>query len=118
MDKKGTLVRAVTGGVSGFLNGLFGSGGGVIAVMQLKKQGLEETRAHATATLIMLVLSSLSLLLYALYDTVPFKEGLSFIPGGLLGAVIGATLLKKIQAPALKKTFGGALIIAGVVMLV
>ena len=47
MKNKKTAVLA--GIFAGFLNGLFGSGGGIIAVPLFKKSGLSQKEAQATA---------------------------------------------------------------------
>ena len=109
--------EAAAGAVCGLLNGLFGSGGGVVAVMFLRSIIGDETRAHATATLTMLLMSSVSLALYAAYGLVDWGSGLMFVPGGFAGALIGGSLLKKIKSQKLRKLFGGVLCASGVVML-
>ena len=48
------------GGVTGLLNGLFGSGGGMVAVPLLEHGGLEPARAHATSIAVILPLTALS----------------------------------------------------------
>lgn len=111
------MSEALAGAVCGVLNGLFGSGGGVVAVMFLRKIIGDEKRAHATATLTMLLMSSVSLGLYAANGLVDWGSGLMFVPGGFVGALIGGTLLKKIEADKLKRLFGGVLCASGAVML-
>ena len=110
-------VEALAGAVCGLLNGLFGSGGGVVAVMFLRRIIGDERRAHATATLTMLLMSSVSLALYAANGMVDWGSGLMFVPGGFAGALVGGALLKKIEAKKLKKLFGAVLCVSGVVML-
>jgi len=113
--KKGQLVLA--GAVSGFLNGLFGSGGGVLAVMFLRKMLGDEKKAHASATLMILIMSVVSFLLYLKGESVDFKQGLTFMPGGVVGAVAGSLFLKNIQSDTLRRIFGGVIALSGVVML-
>ena len=105
------------GAISGFLNGLFGSGGGVIAVMFFRKLLKDEKKAHASATLMILFMSIISFTLYSIYGNVEWKTGFMFVPGGLIGAVAGTFILKKINPTKLKKVFAIILIIAGLVML-
>jgi uncharacterized membrane protein YfcA len=109
---------ALAGIVSGFLNGLFGSGGGVLAVMFLRKMIGDERKAHATATLMILVMSIVSFALYALNGHVEFKEGLAFMPGGVVGALLGSAFLKNIKSDVLRRVFGGVIAVSGVVMLI
>ncbi len=112
--KKGKIVLA--GLTSGFLNGLFGSGGGVIAVMFLRNIIGDEKKAHASATLMILIMSIVSLTLYGIYGHIDFSTGIKFIPGGIVGAIIGTSFLKNMQSEKVKKLFGIILIVSGVVM--
>jgi len=59
--KKSSKQRWVGGLLPGFLNGLLGTGGGILAVQQLKVRGCSPQEAHATALGLMLPLSALSL---------------------------------------------------------
>ena len=109
---------AIAGVVSGFLNGLFGSGGGVLAVMFLRKIVGDERKAHASATLMILIMSVVSFILYAVNGSVDFEQGLTFMPGGIIGAIAGTAFLKSIKGDVLRKVFGAVIAISGVVMLI
>lgn len=118
MGKKARLLRqALAGAVSGLFNGLFGGGGGVVAVLALRGLLSDEVRAHATATMTMFALSGLSFFLYALSGQIAWREGLMLLPGGLVGALIGARALKRIGGAPLKRIFGGLLAASGLFML-
>lgn len=117
MKNKKTPYMAVSGVVSGFLNGLFGSGGGVVAVMFLRKIIGDEKKAHASATLMILIMSIVSFAFYAMYGHVDWANGWRFVPGGIIGAILGTIFLKKIKTDKLKKLFGLVLVISGTVML-
>ena len=104
---------------SGFLNGLFGSGGGLITVPLLEKLlQAEPKKAHATSVSIILPLSAMSAFLYLKGRHLDFSEAVWFIPFGIPGAVVGAWLLKKVSNRWLKKIFGILLIFAAVRMAV
>ena len=94
----------------GLLGGFFGSGGGILAVALLQKQGLEPRRAHATSIAIILPLSLISLIVYWL-------NGLPFFVPALLGSAAGAVLLKKIPVQLLKLIFAGLILYSGVRLL-
>ncbi len=49
---------ALIGAAAGFLNGLFGSGGGIAAVPLLEKNGVEKKKAHAESVALIMVLSA------------------------------------------------------------
>ena len=115
--KSRKLKLVLSGVVSGLLNGLFGSGGGVVAVMFLRDITKDEKKAHASATLMILIMSILSLFLYSSRGDVDWQTGFKFIPGGIIGAVLGTFILKKMTNDKLKKFFAVILIISGGVML-
>lgn len=119
MEKKKLKLKemATAGLTSGFLNGLFGSGGGIVAVMFMRKITKDEKKAHAAATLMILILSGVSLFFYGINGHVDWRNGWKFIPGGLVGAVLGTFFLKKIKPQKLRKIFSCILIISGGVML-
>ena len=116
MDK-GKIKKTAAGITSGFFNGIFGSGGGVVAVMFLRNILGNEKKAHASATLMILVMSCVSFGFYAFYGHVDWQTGFMLVPGGVVGAVIGTVLLKNIKNNKLKKVFAVVLVVSGVVML-
>jgi len=100
------LLASLTGFLVGILNGLFGSGGGMIAVPFLKKMGLDQKSAHATSVSIILPLSLLSAVIYISKNSMQINDVFTFLPGGILGAALGAFLMKKISPKFLQKIFG------------
>lgn len=108
----------VVGGVTGIANGLFGSGGGMLSVPLLESTGLEAKKAHASSIAITLPLSVISTVIYSLKGHINYSLALKFVPLGLLGAIVGSWLLKKISNKILKKIFGIILIISGIRMLI
>ena len=86
----------------------------MIVVPFLEKADVEPQKAHATSLAIILPLSIVSSFLYYRYGNFNIIEALKYIPGGIIGAIVGAVLLKKIPNIMLKKTFGIIIIIAGV----
>ena len=112
--------KIMIGCVTGFANGLFGSGGGTIVVPAMERfLGVEEHKAHATAIAVILPLSVLSLLIYL------WKTGLGDVwqtalwasAGGLAGGFVGAKLLNKVSGIWLHRIFGVFLIAAAVRMI-
>lgn len=97
--------------VAGLINGLFGSGGGTIVVPALVFiMGLEDHKAHATAISIILPLSIISTIIYLLNNTIPIKESIWVMVGGLFGSYVGARLLNKVPVTILRKIFGSLII--------
>lgn len=101
----------------GAVNGIFGAGGGIMAVPLLRKMGLEKKPAHTNAVAVILPISVLSGVMYLLKGYVTFSAALPYIPSGVVGAVLGTYILKKISPLWLKRIFGIFIIYAGVRLL-
>lgn len=117
MKNSNKLLLTLGGFGVGVLNGLFGAGGGALMVPLLAKSGLDTKRCHAGAIAVILPITLLSAALYLKDGHVTPAEALPYIPGGLIGSVIGAVFLKKIANRWLKGAFGVLIVIAGVRML-
>ncbi len=115
--KKETVFSALSGISIGLVNGLFGAGGGMLAVPILRKSGMEQKTAHANAVAVILPVSIVSASLYLWKDYVNLSDALIYIPTGIIGALIGTYVLKKISPFLLKKIFGAFMIYAGIRLL-
>lgn len=101
------------GFTAGIANGLFGSGGGTIAVpamVFLLKE--DEHQAHATALLIILPLTMASAFFYLTNNYIDWNITWKAMAGGVFGGAIGAFLLNKFSSALLRKIFGAFMIIA------
>lgn len=102
----------------GVINGMFGAGGGMIAVPALKRLGLNQKSAHENAVAVILPITIISAVLYLMKGYVEFKAALSFIPTGLIGSYIATLIIKKISPVWLKRIFGGFMVYAGARLLI
>ena len=109
--------RLVLGSATGGANGLFGGGGGMLAVPLLQKTGLSVQKAHATAILVILPVSLFSFLLYALNGFYDFSVLIPTALGVTLGGLIGAKLLKLLPMKIISIVFAFLQAFAGVWML-
>ncbi len=116
-DKKKTAISVLWGVVIGTINGMFGAGGGMIAVPVLKKLGLEQKQAHANAIAVILPITVLSAGLYMFRGTVKLSDAWIYLPTGVIGALLGTFCLKKISPVWLKRIFGGFMVYAGIRLL-
>lgn len=98
----------------GSLNGFFGSGGGVIAVPVLERDGCSAKQAHASSVALIFVLSLVTTAAYWLNDGLDFGTAWQYIPWGLGGAVAGALFLRRISSVWLHRVFGLLIIAAAV----
>ena len=115
---KKTLKSAALGVGVGLIHGVFGAGGGMLAVPILKSQGLNQKSAHANAVAVILPITVLSAVLYLVKGTVSLADSLAFIPTGLIGSVIATFVLQKFSNKWLQKIFAAFMIYAGVRLLI
>ena len=112
---KYTLIGACTG----LANGIFGSGGGMIAVPALYiLLNMDEHRSHATAISIILPLTVVSTFVYMGNGHIEMDVAFRVIPGGIVGGYAGARLLKKCPDGLLRKIFGIFIIAGGIKMII
>lgn len=91
---------------SGMINSLLGTGGGILVITILSKIGLNSKKAHSTSICIILPICIFSAFLYLSRQKVKISNATEYIFGGILGSVIGAFILSKINPKILKKFFG------------
>lgn len=115
MKNKKTAVLAGT--LAGILNGLFGSGGGTVAVPLLKKGRFSQKEAQATALFMMFILSAVSAGIYLFEGHLSFSDAAGYIPGGIFGGVAASVCFKKIKPALLRKIFGGLVTFSAAKML-
>lgn len=116
--RKRIMYSLVIGGVAGFLNGLFGGGGGMIVVPLLMWMlKLESKVAHATAILIILPLSITSGLFYASFGNLDLSVLIPAGVGVVGGGIVGAFLLKKLSSKWVVIIFSIVMAVAGAKML-
>ncbi|MCX7842397.1 MAG: sulfite exporter TauE/SafE family protein [Clostridia bacterium] len=107
------------GMVTGLANGLFGSGGGTIAVPAMVLiLGAEEHKAHATAIAVILPLTFASAFFYISHNYVNWELTYKIVLGGVIGGYIGARLLNICPANILRKIFAVFMIFAAVRMII
>lgn len=108
----------IIGSVSGFANGLFGSGGGSIVVPCMEKfLGIPTHEAHATAIAVILPLSAVSMFFYLGKAELELWPVVLTCAGGSVGGFAGAKLLKKLSAAWIHKIFGLCMAVASIKMI-
>ena len=112
------MKKFFTGVLCGVFNGLLGAGGGIVAVLSLRKfLGIDTHKSHATAIAIILPLTTISAAIYLSGYQVDIAVAAWVTAGGMIGGTIGAKLLKKISANILHKIFGAVMIFAAIRMM-
>lgn len=120
MEKKHfnfNIKNSLIGIFTGFVNGIFGSGGGTLLVPILNNiVDVEEHKSHATALAIIIFLTSASSVIYISKGTYEFSLTLKVAIGSVIGGIIGAKLLSKVTGKFLRISFGAIMIIASIRM--
>lgn len=116
MKKKYKL--GLLGLVMGVINGFLGSGGGIVAVHYLEKNGFKQDEAHATSLFIMLPMCIISGGSYLLFGNAKFSNDVfMLIIGGAAGGILGALILGKLKVKCLDIVFTLFILVSGVRML-
>ena len=112
---KRNILLVASGILEGAVNGLFGGGGGMIAVPSARSfLKIPQKNAHATALFIMLPVSAVSALLYVAKGSFELSVGLPACLGAVIGGGAGALLLKNADDGALGYVFAAVVFAAGV----
>ena len=111
------LKLALFGLAAGLCNGLFGSGGGIVAVSALEGVAhLPTKKAHATAIALILPLTIVSIWRYSSFMRADVPTLLGVTAGGVAGSFIGSFMLKRFSADVIRKIFGVVIIVAALRM--
>jgi uncharacterized membrane protein YfcA len=109
-------LTAAAGFGAGIVNGLLGTGGGILLLLVLRRHA--DTRdAFASALLCILPLSALSVILHlrdgSLSLELLLSDALPYLLGAVPGGLIGACLLDRISLSALQYLFAALLLFSG-----
>ncbi|MGA0010234.1 MAG: sulfite exporter TauE/SafE family protein [Candidatus Nanopelagicales bacterium] len=105
------------GAGAGIVSGLFGVGGGIVLVPYLVLvRGWQQKQAQATSLVMVAMAATAGLVQYALADQVVWAAGAAVLVGGLVGALVGSSLVARLQSWILQVAFAGLLIIAALRM--
>ena len=99
----------------GTINGLLGSGAGMVLVPALiifKK--FSAYSARGTSLFILLFSSMVSLISYLNYNVVDYSLVIKLVIGGMIGGFIGAKFVDKIPPRILRISFGAFMIFTGI----
>ena len=111
------IKNTIIGIFTGFVNGIFGSGGGTLLVPILNNiLDVEEHKSHATALAIIIFLSTTSSVIYISKGTYDITLTIQAAIGSIIGGIIGAKLLCKVTGRFLRISFGAIMIIAALRM--
>jgi uncharacterized protein len=102
---------------AGLLSGGFGIGGGVVMVPLLVAVGLDRHRAHATSLASIFPIAVAGAVTFAISGEVNLGLGVLVGVGGVIGSIVGASLMNRLSARSLSIFFGLVLLAAGIRMI-
>jgi uncharacterized protein len=116
-----TEVRAwklvLIGLVTGLLSGGFGVGGGIILVPLLLAVGMDRHRAHATSLASIFPIALAGAVTFGLSGEIDIGLGIAVGIGGVLGSMVGASLMNRMSTRSLSIFFGLVILGAGIRMI-
>lgn len=118
MTTKKIIFGILLGAAAGFVNGFFGGGGGMIIVPLLVfVMRFSVRESHATAIAIILPISIISGVIYALNGYFDLEIGIPTGIGTVVGGLLGAVLLSKLRSGVIVVIFSVVMAVAGIRML-
>lgn len=123
------IILVLLGAAAGLLNGLLGTGGGILLVYTMRlwahqrlKDGSEQLAAqrdvYASALSVMLPISIFSAVHYARAGTLDMVTFSPLLLPSVIGGVLGGYLLDKLRIDWLKRLFALIVLCSGVLMIV
>ena len=113
------IISLFCGAAIGIICGLFGGGGGILAIPVLTKlYKMQEKQAHATSLFVMLPLSFIAAVAYFCGNKVQIMPSVYVCTGMSIGGIIGIKVLSKISDSALRMVFSVLMCITGVYSLI
>lgn len=111
--------RVFSGFLTGAVNGLFGGGGGMIAVPLLKNMlGYSEKQSHATAIAVIAPICLASAIVYIINGQFDASIIIPAAIGSTAGGFVGAQVLNKLPVAVVNAVFVAVMLAAGIRMII
>ena len=115
MKKAKFKIILSTGGLlSGLLNGLLGTGGGILAIPAFRLAGYQQRYAQANASVFMVMSVVSAVVLLFSGESINWASALPVAVGGIPGAAAGALLLNKLSNRVLQLIFSLLILASGI----
>jgi len=102
---------------AGFIGGGLGLGGGIVMVPLLVAVGFDQHRSHATSLAAIVLIAAAGAVSFGMSDELALGIGVVIGIGGIVGAVIGASVMHRTSPRTLTIIFGIVLLVAGLRMI-
>ena len=103
--------------VAGFIGGGLGLGGGIVLVPLLVAVGFDQHRSHATSLAAIVLIAAAGAVSFGMSDELDLGIGVTIGIGGVVGSVIGASVMNWTNPRTLTIVFGVVLLVAGLRMI-
>jgi uncharacterized membrane protein YfcA len=107
----------LVGLAAGVLGGGLGVGGGIILVPLLLAIGLDRHRSHATSLAAIVLIAIAGATTWALAGEIQVGLGVLVGIGGVVGSIVGASLMHRMHPKTLSIVFGLVLLVAAIRMI-
>lgn len=121
--KKRSMLFALAGILSGIVNGLLGTGGGILTVLFLSKIYAKDS-SYSTKDIFAItlcssvIMSMASLLFYLSSGCFSVSDSALYMLSAVPGGVLGAILLEKLSSKTMKLIFALLVVWAGISMMI
>ena len=121
--KKRSMLFALAGILSGIVNGLLGTGGGILTVLFLPKIYAKDS-SYSTKDIFAItlcssvIMSMASLLFYLSSGCFSVSDSALYMLAAVPGGVLGAILLEKLSSKTMKLIFALLVVWAGISMMI
>lgn len=105
---------ALIGLAAGTIGGGLGVGGGIVLVPLLVLVGFDRHRAHASSLAAIVMISVAGAISFGVSGEIDIALGVTVGIGGILGSVIGASVMHRVSSRALTIVFGLLLLVAAI----
>ena len=117
--KKNKVIMIMLGVLAGLINGLFGTGAGLVLIPALRATTkMDNRKIYATTIFIVMLMCVFNFVVFILNGKLNFEIGIWCVIGSVFGAFLGATLLQKLNEKVINIIFSFVLILAGILMIV
>lgn len=117
LTKSQLLKGAAVGLAAGVASGYVGVGGGFIMVpLFISLIGISMRQASGTSLIAVTILAIPGVITQAMLGNVDFLAGIAMAAGSIPGAMIGASLMRRVPERALRFVFGGFLVAVAIVL--